>query len=170
MRNIMNKKALIIYTVLSFVGVLWPKSVFGQDSLKTTEGRKFTTIGFQISDVSGIGLSIGFNQENTYRLRFTGGFISKNNITYHSLGVEYGFDLTKNKPYRVFMGPGFAVRGESDGDTHTNIGLGTGFESSWGGTTIFENMSAGVEIYYPTYYFLSNTVWFDGGAFISYNF
>ena len=141
-----------------------------QDSSGTAKPTKYTSIGFQASFVSGIGLSVGYNEEGKYRFRATGGFLTDNQTSYYSFGLEYGFDLTKNKPYRVFIGPAFGVRGESDSDNHTMLGLGTGFESSSTGNIIFENVSMGGEVYYPTYNFLSHTIWFAGGVFISYNF
>jgi hypothetical protein len=155
---------------LLFLILLLTSSAQAQDSLASPQSRKYTSIGFQASFVSGIGISIGYNEDGKYRFRATGGILADNQISYYSLGVEYGFELTKNKQYRVFIGPAFGIRGESDSDNHTMLGLGTGFESSTTGTIIFENISVGAEVYYPTYNFLSQSVWFAGGVFIAYNF
>ena len=152
------------------LSVLSSLSVRAQDSLSAKEGRTYSTIGFQASFVSGIGISAGFNEADKYRIRVTGGFVTANNVAYYSFGIEYEVELSKHKPYRVFIGPGFGFRGESDGDPHTTVGLGTGYETSLTGNSIFENVTGGVEVYYPTYYFLTNTIWFGGGVFISYNF
>jgi hypothetical protein len=166
----MTKRSFLT-PVFIFSSILLPSlSCYAQDSLAVPEGRKYTTIGFQGSFVSGIGISAGYNEENKYRFRVTGGLVTSDNISYYSFGIEYEVDLTKHKPYRVFIGPGFGVRGESDGDTHATLGIGTGFETSLTGNAMYENVTGGVEVYYPTFYFLTSTIWFGGGIFISYNF
>jgi len=78
--------------------------------------------------------------------------------------------LSKNKPDRVFIGPRVGRGGDADGGTHSTLGLGTGFETLLTGCSLFDNVDAGFEVYYPTYCFLSQTIWFGGGVFISYNF
>ncbi len=166
----MMKTYILPCAFLISLSVLLPPLVRAQDSLSGKEARTYTTIGFQASFVSGLGISVGYNEEDKYRFRVTGGFVTSDNVSYYSFGVEYEIELTKHRPYRVFIGPGFGFRGESDGDTHSTFGLGTGFETSLTGGSIFENVSGGVEVYYPTYYFLTNTIWFGGGLFISYNF
>ena len=155
---------------LPFLILLLSSSASAQDSLASAQPRRYTSIGFQASFVSGIGISVGDNEDGKYRFRVTGGFLTDNQISYYSFGLEYGIDLTRNKPYRVFIGPAFGIRGESDSDTHTMLGLGTGFETSATGNLVFENVSVGAEVYYPTYNFLSQSIWFAGGVFISYNF
>jgi hypothetical protein len=142
----MNRNSIRASSLLSCIIIFSSLTAHAQDTLKTKESRKFTTIGFQASYVSGIGISFGYNQEDKYRFRVTGGLVTTDNITYYSFGIEYEIGLTRNKPYRVFIGPGFGTRGQSDADTHTTIGLGTGFETSLTGSSIFENVTAGSEV------------------------
>lgn len=142
-----------------------------QDSLTTKQPLEYSTVGFQISQVSGIGISYGRNLENSYRFRFTGGVLSGgSNTVYFSFGTDYEYELTKNKPFRVFIGPAIGVWGVSNEPAHINAALGTGMEAPITGTTIFENVSVGAEVYYPTFYFLGGTIGVAGGLFISYNF
>ena len=166
----MNSTSSRHFGLLTSLILLLSTSALAQDSLSSEQPRKYTSIGFQASFVSGIGISVGYNQESNFRFRVTAGLATADQITYFSFGAEYEIELTKHKPYRVFIGPGIGTRGQSDGDTHTAIGLGTGFEISPTGNSLFENVSVGAEIYYPTYFFLTKDIWFGGGFFISYNF
>ena len=100
----------------------------------------------------------------------TGGYLASGDVSYSSFGIDYQLDLAKHKPYRVLIGPGIGIRGQSNGDGHAAAGLGFGFESSLTGNTIFENVTGGIIVYYPTYYFSDNTIGVGGGIFISYNF
>jgi hypothetical protein len=143
---------------------------FAQDSLSTKEGRTYSTIGFQASQVSGTGISFGFNQENKFRFRVTGGILTYTDKSYFSFGTELEYELTKNRPYRVFIGPGIGTYGASTSSAHPTIGLGTGFETGMMGDGILDNVTGGVEIYYPTFFLLSSTIGFGGGFFVSYNF
>lgn len=166
----MNRTIVPLCAALILQFLVLPSVSVSQDSLTTLKPRQYTSFGFSASFVSGIGISLGANQEDSYRLRVTGGFVTSGDIDYYSYGMEFEFDLAKHKPYRVFVGPGVGGRGQSNGDTHGTLGLCTGFEAPVTGSTIFDNVSGGVQIFYPTYYFLAKTIGFGGGMFITYNF
>ncbi|MDE3058940.1 MAG: hypothetical protein KGJ59_13385 [Bacteroidota bacterium] len=142
-----------------------------QDTLTAShKPLEYSTIGFQASQVSGIGISYGRNRENDFRFRITGGIITTGDKAYFSFGADYEFELTKNKPYRVFIGPAGGAWGVSDEPAHFNVALGVGIEKPTTGPTIFEDVTIGAEIYYPTFSFLTGTIGVAGGVFISYNF
>ncbi|MDE3058561.1 MAG: hypothetical protein KGJ59_11465 [Bacteroidota bacterium] len=154
---------------LAVVFVL-PPLLRAQDTASANEDITYHSLGFQASLVSGIGISYGINEQNRYRFRATGGLITSSDKSYYSFGFDYQYELTKNKPFRVFIGLGGGIRGKSGSETNTALGLGSGIEGPVTGTGIFENVTIGAEIYYPTFYFSSSTISVGGGIFISYNF
>ncbi len=167
----MNAKKFRITVSLTVLLLFLSLSSHAQDSLSAKKPLIYSTVGFQISQVSGIGISYGRNMENNFRFRITGGVLTTGSSTYFSFGTDYEFELTKNKPYRVFIGPALGTWGVSTEPPHFNIALGTGIETPlMGGNTIIENITSGVEIYYPTFFTLSKTIGIAGGVFISYNF
>jgi len=50
------------------------------------------------------------------------------------------------------------------------IGFATGLEVPISGKELYENISAGAVLYYPTYFLLSETVGFAVGVFLLYDF
>lgn len=141
-----------------------------QDSVSIQQPLTYNSVGFQASFVSGIGISYGMNETGKYRARATFGILTNGDKTYSSFGVDYQVELTKRTDFRVFIGPGFGMRSISTENTHTTLGLGTGIEAPITGQTPYQNISGGVTVYYPTYFFLSKNISFAGGVFISYNF
>lgn len=156
-----------------FVIALWfslPPGSYAQDVQNNEPSKQYSSVGFQASFVSGIGISYGFNESGKYRVRGTFGILTSSGKTYSSMGADYQIELTKREDFRVFIGPGIGVRSISGEDSHTMVGLGTGVEAPITGRTVFENITAGVAVYYPTYFFLSKDISFAGSVFISYNF
>lgn len=146
-----------------------------QDSLDAKQKTQFSSIGFQASFVSGIGISFGLNELEKYRFRATAGIITSGDKTHYSFGLDYQFVLTKNDRFRVFIGPGFgssgtSVRGSSESSARPRFGLGIGAEAPVTGTSVLDNISGGATVYYPTYFIVSGEISFAGGVFISYNF
>jgi hypothetical protein len=173
MHGVPMSSRLVIF--LSGVVVLFVSVAQAQDSLSVKKPLQFTSIGFQASFVSGIGVSYGLNELGKYRFRVTGGIITAGNKTHYSFGLDYQFELTKENKFRVFIGPGFgssgtSVSGNSESSARPRLGLGIGAEAPVTGTSVLDNISGGVTVYYPTYFFVSKEVSFAGGVFISYNF
>jgi hypothetical protein len=166
----MNTKQYRITVSLTAFVLFLSVSLHAQDTLSTKKPMEYSTVSFQISQVSGIGISYGRNLKNGYRFRITGSVLSTGDNLYFSFGTDYEYELTKNKPFRVFIGPALGTWGISSKAPHLNVALGTGMETPITGNEIFENVTAGVEIYYPTFSFQSGTIGIAGGVFISYNF
>lgn len=160
-----NKLLLVIVVILSNYF-----TIYAQDSVTVVRQSHYSTIGFQASFVSGIGISFGLNEAGKYRARATFGILTSDSKTYSSFGADYQIELTKRQDFRVFIGPGFGVRSISTENSHTTLGLGTGVEAPVTGNSIYQNVTGGVIVYYPTYFFLSRNISFAGGIFISYNF
>ncbi|MEW5797803.1 MAG: hypothetical protein AB1728_02245 [Bacteroidota bacterium] len=158
------------FTSLAVLIFLYSTIIHAQDTLTVLQSVRYSTIGFQASFVSGIGISFGINETGKYRARATFGVLTNDSKTYSSFGVDYQFELTKRQDFRVFIGPGFGVRSISTEDSHTALGLGTGVEAPATGNSIYQNVTGGVTIYYPTFFFLSKNISFAGAIFISYNF
>lgn len=156
----------LVVSILLF----YSTTTYAQDSLAVTQSVRYSTVGFQASFVSGIGISFGLNETGKYRARATFGILTSDNKTYSSFGVDYQVELTKRQDFRVFIGPGFGVRSISTESSHTTLGLGTGVESPVTGNSVYQNVTGGVTVYYPTYFFLSKNISFAGAVFISYNF
>ncbi|MDE3058562.1 MAG: hypothetical protein KGJ59_11470 [Bacteroidota bacterium] len=146
------------------------KYLRAQDTAVASEYRAYRSIGFQVSTVSGIGISYGINEQNNCYLRATGGLITTSNQSYYSFGIDCQYELTKNKSFKVFIGLGCGIIGDFGSSTHPTLGLGTGIEAPVTGSDIFENVTVGGEIYCPTIYFSSGTISLGVGIFTSYNF
>lgn len=165
----MNKNSFSFTLCTIFLTLfIFSSSLFAQDSSATR--TKYSSLGFQVSFVSGIGISYGMNQTGKYRTRFTGGILTSSGVTYFSFGADYHFELTKTPSFRVFIGPSAGSSGDSQSQPRPRIALGTGIEHPLLGSSVIDNISAGAIVYYPTYFFQSGEVSFAGGIFISYNF
>lgn len=163
---------MVLFRKIIFLGflIVMAQSSPAQDSVGTSVPVRYSSIGFQASFVSGIGISFGLNESGKYRARATFGILTNDSKTYSSFGIDYQFELTKRQDFRVFIGPGFGTRSISTESSHTTLGLGTGIEAPVTGNSVFQNVTGGVTVYYPTYFFLSKNISFAGAVFISYNF
>ena len=157
------------YFSILFLLVLCFHHSSAQDST-TTHAQRYSSIGFQCSFVSGIGISYGVNEAGKYRVRVTGGIITSGDKAYYSFGADYHFELTNNSKFKVFIGPSIGTIGTSTDAPTPRLGLATGVENPLTGNTIYQNISAGLIVYYPTYFFQSSDISFAGGFFIAYNF
>ena len=161
MRNIFK---LIVITIC----ILIPELSYSQDSLMVP--KLYTSFGFQYSQVSGIGISIGRDIDSKYRIRGTFGIISSESNTRYSFGFDAHYYLSSNTKYNVFIGPSLGRIGGSKEDPKTRLAFATGLEVPLTGPIPYKNICLGVVLYYPTYYFLSGDINITPGAYISYNF
>jgi hypothetical protein len=160
------------YFLLSLLSLtIFSERTFSQDSTASAETPlRYHSVGFQVSFVSGIGIAYGINEKNSYRALFSGGLLSDNDKTYFSFGIDYQKELTKNQNFRVFIGPSAGTRGVTYEKPNLRIALGTGLEVPLTGSGIFQNITTGAVVYYPTFFFTSRSISFAGGIFLLYNF
>ncbi len=154
-----------------FALTLFSERTFSQDStIATNTSLKYHSIGFQVSFVSAVGIAYGFNEENNYRALVSAGLLTDNGKTYFAFGFDYQKELTTTQNFRVFIGPSAGTRGVTFEKPTPRIALGTGLEVPLSGNGIFQNITTGVTVYYPTYFFLGKNISFAGGIFLLYNF
>lgn len=158
----------IIKTLIITFIILIPRVSFSQDSLMIPQ--VYTSFGFQFSQVSGTGISMGRDVSSKYRLRGTIGIISTDLQTRYSFGFDAHYYLSHNSQYNVFIGPSIGRIGGSKEDPKTRIALATGLEIPLTGPTQYKNICLGLVLYYPTYYVLSGNINVTPGAYLSYNF
>lgn len=126
--------------------------------------------GFQFSLVSGTGISYGTLQPNNIRFKATGGFITNDNKSTYSLGVDFHYVLGRGNMVEVAVGPSLGFIGGTDELTKTRIALATTVEVPFSGTQHFQNVCAGLVLYYPTVYILSGNINVTAGLYMSYYF
>ena len=160
----MRSYSISILSIILFVTT----SVFAQDS--TAQKRDYTSYGFQVSYVSGMGISYGRPINGRVRLRVTAGVLSTEDKTSFSFGGDVHYFLTKDTKYNIFIGGSLGSSGSSVEDPKPRIAYSTGIEVPVSGDRIFDNVSIGAVLYYPTYFMLSKTISLMAGAFIYYNF
>ncbi len=163
----MKKHFLLFLFSLTIIS----EKTFSQDSTAATNvPLNYQSIGFQVSFVSAVGIAYGINEENSYRALFSGGLLTDNGKTYFSVGFDYQRELTTTQSFRVFIGPSVGTRGATFEKPTPRIALGTGLEVPLSGNGIFQNITTGATVYYPTFFFLSKNISFAGGLFLLYNF
>ena len=148
--------------------LLTPNYGMSQDS--TDVKKDYASYGLQASFVSGMGISYGRVFDQRTRTRITGGILTTQNTTQFSVGGDLQFFLTRGNEFNVFVGPSVGSFGETGTTPKPRIAFSTGFERPVTGKTIYNNISAGVVLYYPTYYIQSNTIGVAAGVFIYYNY
>ena len=158
----------ILTLTIFIIIILIPEITFSQDS--SMAPASYTSFGFQFSQVSGTGISIGRDVNSQYRLRGTIGIISTDSQTRYSFGFDAHYYLNSNAKYNVFIGPSFGRIGGSKEDPKTRFALATGLEVPLTGPMPYKNICLGLVLYYPTYYVLSGNINVTPGAYISYNF
>jgi hypothetical protein len=133
--------------------------------------RPYSSFGFSASSVSGLGLSYRKHFPGPGLIQFTGGVISGNGTTASSFGVAYQYQLSKKDNFRYYIASGVGVYSSSNTNPSTVLGLGIGIEVPGLGSTIFESVTAGGELYYPTFYLGSHpSITFGGSIYVFYNF
>jgi hypothetical protein len=158
----------ILKPTIILIIILIPNISFPQDS--TLIPPIYTSFGFQFSQVSGTGISIGRDVNSKYRLRGTIGIISTDLQTRYSFGFDAHYYLNSNTKYNVFIGPSIGRIGGSKEDPKTRLALATGLEVPLTGSTPYKNICLGLVLYYPTYYVLSGNINVTPGVYLSYNF
>lgn len=148
------------------------QTLSAQDSTAANGGvpSTYKSLGISLSNVSGLGLSYGINSPGNSRMRVTGGLISVDGEVAYSLGTEFQYELTRTNAFRVFIGPGAGLYGGSGQTPLFVFGFGVGFELPVTGMTIFENISAGGEVFYPTFWSKSGNITVGGAIYTAYNF
>ena len=142
---------------------------FCQDTTSVGKGTQYYSFGFQVSFVSGTGITFGHTEKN-FRIRGTIGYLKLESETDYSYGGDFQYVLASHTGFQVLLGPAFGVYGSSSDDSKGRIGLATTLELPSLGTGFYENICSGITLYYPAYYLSSNTVNPSVGAYIVYNF
>ena len=166
----MDKKLLTILTVVFFIGSA--KCQMPADSTKQFNYIPFSSVGFNISSISAVGISYRKHFANPTTIQITGGFISTSGNTSSAIGAEIQFEISKKSNLRYYISLGLGHYSFSSGQS-TNMGLGIGIELPAFSETIFDNVTAGASIFYPAAYFTSsgtNVVTLGVSLFTYYNF
>ena len=142
----------------------------GQDSSAVNTAKNFSSFGLQASTVSGIGLTFRRTMNNRLRTGMTAGLIKTEGETIFSTGWDFHYELSDRPDIHIFVGPSLGLFGGSARALRVRIGFATGLEVPISGKELYENISAGAVLYYPTYFLLSETVGFAVGVFLLYNF
>jgi len=100
----------------------------------------------------------------------TGGLIKTEGETYFSAGFDFHYEISDRPDIHIFLGPSFGFFGGSKRAMKTRLGFATGLEVPLSGKELYQNISAGGVLYYPTFFFYSETIGFAVGVFLLYNF
>jgi hypothetical protein len=162
----MTSTGRIILVLLWFTG---SGLALGQDSI--TPGRRpYSSAGFNVSSVSGLGLSYRHHFDGPSLLQLTGGLISSESGTNSALGLEYQYELSKKETFRYYIAAGGGVYTASS--SSTALGIGIGLELPILGDVIYESVTGGLAIFYPVSYTgdARAIVSFGGSLYFYYNF
>lgn len=141
-----------------------------EDSTLVPGYHPYSSIGFNLSTVSGLGLSFRSHLANANQIQFTGGIVSSKGSTAYSFGFEFQYQLSKKDTFRYYVATGLGMYSGSPKGT-TAVGLGIGLELPIIGTTIYESVTGGVDLFYPVFYMGNESlVSFGGSLYIFYNF
>jgi len=164
-----HSKHLILFLLTSFM--FFSQNLYSQDSLNSySTATTYSSFGFQGSFVSGIGLTYGKMSANRTQMKGTGGIISSDGETIFATGFDLNYSISNQSTMRIFVGPSIGVYGGSKELPKYRVGFGTGIEVPVKGNSFYQNISFGVVVYYPTYFFLSQSISFAGSVFLVYNY
>lgn len=159
------------------IAVLMPfyASCASDDSSKVSERKAledFRSAGFNFSMVSGLGISYRYHWANTYLTKVTGGIIKSDSALAYSFGFEYQFNLSNRSDLRYYLTAGVAVYNSTEGSRDFNTGFGIGYERPVFGNDIKENMTIGIAVFYPAFFFseTGNTISYGISFDLYYNF
>ncbi len=155
-------------TLIPLLSILFVSTLSAQDSTAVPLNQHL--FGFQFSLVSGTGISYGTLQANNVRLKATGGFITNDNTTSYSLGIDIHYLLSRGKQVEVSVGPSLGFIGGTNELTKTRVALATTVEAPALGEKHFQNVCAGLVLYYPTVYILSGNINVTAGFYLAYYF
>jgi len=162
-------QAVIVSCVLSVAAF----SQSSQDSAFTTTHQSFSSVGFNVSSVSGMGLSFRHHMNSPGLIQFTGGFLTSDQSTSYSLGFEFQYELSLKETFRYYVALGIGTYSGSDSKT-TAMGFGMGLEVPIiGSGAIYESVTAGFDIFYPSLYMetgKTDVVTVGGSLYLFYNF
>jgi len=155
-----------------FVGLFLLTSIANAQSKYDSSSpgyRGYSSFGFNASLVSGVGLSYRNHLQGPSLIQFTAGVLSGGGSTFTSFGFAYQYQLSKKDNFRYYIATGAGLY--TSGSSRTVIGFGIGLEVPGIGTTIFESVTAGGELYYPAFYLGTNpSVGVGGSIYIYYNY
>ena len=160
-------KRLLLLTLFGFSGSLAQSH---SDTAFTAGSHSYSSVGFNASFVSGIGLSYRRHLPSPSLFQFTGGIVSSGGTTSSSFGLEYQYELSRRETFRYYIGFGFGLY--SGSTTSTAAGLGIGLEVPLVGGTIFESVTGGFDLFYPVMYSGDSKTVVSVGAsmYLFYNF
>lgn len=144
-----------------------------RDSVQLKSHRQYSSFGFNISSVSGMGLSFRQHLDSPGLIQFTGGFITADQVTSYSLGFEAQYELSLNETFRYYIGVGIGTY-SGKVTTTTAMGFGMGLEVPIiGSGGIYQSVTAGFDIFYPSLYIetgRSDVVTVGGSLYLFYSF
>lgn len=144
-----------------------------RDSVSAASHRSFSSVGFNVSSVSGMGLSYRYHMDSPGLIQFTGGFITSDQTTSSSFGFEAQYELSLNETFRYYIALGFGTYSGKI-TTTTAAGFGMGLEVPIiGSGGIYKSVTAGLDIFYPSLYIetgKSNVVTVGGSLYLFYSF
>ncbi|MEX2115390.1 MAG: hypothetical protein WEB37_00765 [Bacteroidota bacterium] len=150
--------------------------VFSQpnrDSVFTIPHQSYSSVGFNVSSVSGMGLSYRHHMNSPGLIQFTGGFLTSEGTTSSSLGFEAQYELSQRETFRYYIALGIGTY-SGQTSTTTAMGFGMGLEVPIiGSGAIYESVTAGFDIFYPSLYMESgktDVVTVGGSLYLFYSF
>jgi len=114
--------------------------------------KSYTSIGGNISSISGLGWSIGYHFSSPVLIRASGFIQSNEDETYSAFGIEVQYDLSKGQVARFYLVGGTGLYGTSDNTSDTTnttkfaLGIGMGGEIALGFEFV-NHLSIGAQIY-----------------------
>lgn len=167
----MKTKTLVAFLILGLLA--GEESASRQvDSSKQFQYIPFTSVGFNVSSISAVGISFRKHLSGPSLVQFTGGFISTTSNTSSAIGFEYQYEISKKSSLRYYVSLGIGHYSLSSGQS-TNMGLGIGIELPAFSENIFDNVTGGASIFYPAAYLAgsgTNVVTLGGSLYVFYNF
>ena len=144
-----------------------------RDSVRMTSYQPYSSVGFNVSSVSGMGLSFRHHMDSPGLIQFTGGFITSDQTTSYSLGFEGQYELSLNETFRYYIALGIG-RYSGKVSSTTAMGFGMGLEVPIiGSGGIYQSVTAGLDIFYPSLYIetgKTNVVTVGGSLYLFYSF
>ncbi len=162
----MGHSRLIGLSLLSMIGIL----VCDAQDVNESGRHAYSSAGFNVSSVSGLGLSYRHHFAGASLLQFSGGILSSGSRTSSALGFEYQYELSKKETFRYYVVAGGGLY--SSTKATSALGLGIGLELPILGDVIFESVTGGVGLFYPVAYSKNSgsVVSFGGSLYFFYNF
>jgi hypothetical protein len=167
----MFKSKFIAFILVLIIPVLLYSQVKQGNAEKEFNFQDYSSVGFNVSSISGIGLSFRRHFQNPFLIQATIGYISDGKSDFYSSGIELQYDISKRTDFRFYIAASVGLYGKSK-KTYMTMGLGLGIEIPVFGGELIDNLHIGVNIFYPGGYFESSgtIVNIGGSAYLYYNF